>query len=376
MLRFVLFAHSLVSDWNHGNAHFLRGIVRALHARGHEVRPFEPAFGWSRTHLVADQGEIALGRFARSFPDIRPQLYQDAGELDLDAALDGADVVLVHEWNEPALIARLGRHRISGGRYLLLFHDTHHRSVSDPAAMAALDLEGYDGVLAFGAAVRDAYVGRGWARRTWTWHEAADVSIFRPCPEEVREDDLVWVGNWGDDERAAELAEFLLEPVRTLRLRARVHGVRYPASACQALAAAGIDYGGWLANAEVPRTLARHHLTVHVPRRPYVQALPGVPTIRVFEALACGMPLVSSPWSDVEGLFRPGVDFLIARDGAEMTRLLGALLADRALARELAANGLATVRARHTCDHRAQELLAICRELGTGEPQAPVQAAS
>ena len=376
MLRFVLFAHSLVSDWNHGNAHFLRGIVRALHARGHEVRPFEPATGWSRTHLLADQGEIALRRFARLFPDIRPQLYEDAGELDLDAALDGVDVVLVHEWNEPGLIARLGRHRVRGGRYLLLFHDTHHRSVSDPAAMAALDLEGYDGVLAFGAAVRDAYIGRGWARRAWTWHEAADVSIFRPCPEEWREDDLVWVGNWGDDERAAEIAEFLLEPVRALRLRARVHGVRYPDAARQALAAAGIHYGGWLANAEVPRTFARHHLTVHVPRRPYVQALPGVPTIRVFEALACGMPLVSSPWSDVEGLFRPGTDYLIARDGAEMTRLLGVVLADRALARELAASGLATIRARHTCDHRALELLAICRELGTGEPQAPVQAAS
>ena len=273
-MRFVLFVHSLVSDWNHGNAHFLRGIVRALQARGHQVRAFEPATGWSRAQLLADQGEIALRRFARRFPDLQPHAY-DPDDLDLDAALEGADVVLVHEWNEPALIARIGRHRRNGGRYLLLFHDTHHRSVTDADAMRALDLEGYDGVLAFGAAVREAYLRQGWARRAWTWHEAADTSVFRPCAREACDGDLVWVGNWGDDERTAELREFLLEPVRRLGLRARVHGVRYPEAARRALADAGIDYGGWLANADVPRTFARHRVTVHVPRRPYVEALPG-----------------------------------------------------------------------------------------------------
>ncbi len=374
-MRFVLFAHSLVSDWNHGNAHFLRGIVRALQARGHEVRALEPAAGWSRTQLLADQGEIELRRFARQFPDLRPETYE-LGGLDLDAALDGADVVLVHEWNEPALVARLGRHRRNGGRYLLLFHDTHHRSVSDPAAMAALPLEGYDGVLAFGAAVREAYLRNGWARRVWTWHEAADTSLFRPGPGPAPEAGLVWIGNWGDDERTAELAEFLLEPVRALGLGARVHGVRYPEAARRALAAAGITYGGWLANAEVPRAFARHRVTVHVPRRPYVQTLPGVPTIRVFEALACGIPLVSAPWRDVEGLFRPGTDFLVARDGAEMTEALRAVLADPALAGGLAASGLETIRARHTCAHRVDELLSICRELGAGPPVGQVQEAS
>ena len=373
-MRFALFVHSLVSDWNHGNAHFLRGVVRALQIRGHEVRAFEPAAGWSRANLLADQGEIALGRFARRFPDIRAQTYE-LDDLDLDAAVDRADVVLVHEWNEPALIARLGRHRLRGGRYLLLFHDTHHRSVSDPAALRATPLDGYDGVLAFGAAVREAWLRQGWTRRAWTWHEAADVSVFRPS-RQAPEGDLVWVGNWGDDERTAELCEFLLEPVRALGLRARVHGVRYPEAARRALAEAGIDYGGWIANAEVPRAFARHRVTVHVPRRPYVEALPGVPTIRVFEALACGIPLVSAPWSDVEGLFRAGTDFLVARDGVEMTRALGDLLADPARARALAANGLATVRARHTCAHRALELLAICRELGAGEVEALAQEAS
>src|SRR5581483_5330898 len=141
--------------------------------------------------------------------------------------------------------------------------------------------------------------------RAWTWHEAADTRLFRPLADQPCEGDLVWIGNWGDDERTAELQEFLIEPVRALELRARVHGVRYPDVAKKMLADAGIAYAGWLPNFEAPRVFARFKCTVHVPRRPYVRALPGIPTIRVFEAMACGIPLVCSPWDDVENLFRP-----------------------------------------------------------------------
>jgi endonuclease/exonuclease/phosphatase family metal-dependent hydrolase len=140
--------------------------------------------------------------------------------------------------------------------------------------------------------------------------------------------------------------------VKRLGLKARVYGVRYPAQARAALVGAGIAYAGWLPNYEVPRVFARFKVTVHVPRRPYVRALPGVPTIRPFEALACGIPLVCSPWDDVEGLFTPGKDFLTARHGAEMQRLLRALPEDEAMAHELAGYGLETVLTRHTCSHR------------------------
>ena len=101
---------------------------------------------------------------------------------------------------------------------------------------------------------------------------------------------------------------------------------------------------------------------VHVPRGPYVAALPGIPTIRPFEALACGLPLISAPWNDAEGLFTPGEDFLVVRDGTEMRRTLRTLLADPERARELAAHGLETVRARHTCAHRAAELMNIYQD--------------
>ena len=360
-MRIVSFVHSLLSDWNHGNAHFLRGVGTELQSRGHEVLFFEPRDAWSLQNLLADHGEKALDGFRAAYPTLTSTRY-DLDRLDLDRALEGADLVLVHEWNDHGLVRRIGEHRQRNGGYRLLFHDTHHRAVSAPEQMAAYDLSGYDGVLAFGGMIRDLYLERGWAERAWAWHEAADTRVFRPlAPEdtEPREGDLVWIGNWGDDERTAELHELLIDPARELGLRTRVHGVRYPEEARKALADAGIEYAGWLPNHEVPRAFARFRVTVHVPRRPYVETLPGIPTIRPFEAMACGIPLISAPWDDVEGLFTPGEDFLVARDGGEMKRHLRDVLNDPDLARQLAERGRRTILERHTCAHRVDELLAI-----------------
>jgi spore maturation protein CgeB len=142
--------------------------------------------------------------------------------------------------------------------------------------------------------------------------------------------------------------------------------VRYPASALRALADAGIEYGGWLANYNAPEVFAHYRVTVHVPRRPYVEALPGIPTIRPFEALACGIPLISSLWDDRDELFTAGKDYLIARDGAEMKQHLGAVLEDGTLAESLARNGRRTILERHTCAHRVDQLLQIVRDLDRG----------
>jgi len=368
-VRVALFCHSLLSDWNHGNAHFLRGVVTELVARGHDVRVFEPMDAWSVQNLVADHGEAALEAAARAFPEIAPVRY-DAARLDLDAALDGCALVLVHEWNEPDLVRRIGEHRRRRGGYRLFFHDTHHRSVTRPEEIAALDLSDYDGVLAFGEAVRRVYLARGWAARAWTWHEAADARRFGPAAADEQgalDGEVAWIGNWGDEERTRELAEFLLEPVAALGLRATVHGVRYPAEAIRTLAASGARYGGWLPNFQVPAVLSRHLFTVHVPRRAYARQLPGIPTIRPFEALACGTPLVCAPWDDAERLFEAGTDYLLARDGEEMRRHMRALVADADLRAELGRHGRQTVLRRHTCAHRVDELLAIYARLERGE---------
>jgi spore maturation protein CgeB len=361
-MRVVIFCHTLLSDWNHGNAHFLRGIVSELIARQFEVEVFEPEDSWSLKNLIAAHGEGAVNRLQSVYPQLRSRRYR-LGEFDLNKALDGADLVIVHEWNEPELVAAVGRHRAHSGGYSLLFHDTHHRSVTDPESMGTYDLEHYDGVLAFGNSISEVYRKRGWGRRVWTWHEAADIRVFKPIRNEAKSGDLVWIGNWGDDERTAELREFLLQPVKDLRLRARIYGVRYPQDALRGLATAGVHYAGWAPNFDVPGIFSEFRVTIHIPRRPYAAALPGVPTIRVFEALACGIPLVSAPWSDAEQLFTPGEDFLFARTGKEMRSHLRMLLNEPAAGAALAARGRATIERRHTCAHRIDELLSIHQDL-------------
>jgi spore maturation protein CgeB len=350
-VRIVFFVHSLASCWNHGNAHFLRGVVRELRDRGHSIEVWEPAHGWSRQNLAEQHGAAVLEELGALFPS---RTY--GRDLDVTEALDGADAALVHEWNEPWLVAAVGASGVPA-----LFHDTHHRAVTEPAEMRRYDLSGYAGVLAFGEAISEVYRERGWHDRVWTWHEAADTGLFRPL-ERTADRDLVWIGNWGDGERTRELDEFLFSPVRRLGLTGTVHGVRYPRAGLSRLEDAGLVYGGWLPNHRAPEVFAAHRVTVHVPRRPYVEALPGIPTIRVFEALACGIPLVSAPWEDAEGLFRDG-DFLWARDGDEMERALREALADPSFA----ARGRETVLARHTCAHRVEELLAILAELEVRE---------
>jgi spore maturation protein CgeB len=367
-MKFVLYAHSVVSDWNNGNAHFLRGILSDLERRGHTTLVLEPEDGWSRTNLIANHGTAPIDRFAATFPHLNVTTY-GAG-FDHAAALDGADVVIVHEWTAPDLVARIGRLRQTASRFALLFHDTHHRGVSETAAIERLPLQDYDAVLAFGATLCRRYERLGWGRRVFTWHEAADTTVFRPLLPTGDQKDLVWIGNWGDGERAQELNDFLIEPARQAKLDGTVHGVRYPPEALDQLATTDLAYGAWLPNAEVPLAFAQHRMTIHVPRRPYVEALPGIPTIRVFEALACGIPLVSAPWRDEEGLFRPGQDFLMARDTAEMTRHLNAIRHDQDLAQAIVASGLQRIRHCHTCTHRVDELLTILATIASPQEAA------
>jgi len=368
-MKIVYFTHSLDSCWNHGNAHFLRGVLDDLITRGHEVQVFEPHDAWSRANLVADHGEEGLAAYQAAYPQLRSHRY--GADEDMVALAEGADLVIVHEWNDHALVAALGKARAAGASYLLLFHDTHHRAVSAPEEMEAYDLSAYDGVLAFGETLSEVYRQRGWGNRVWTWHEAADVRRFHPPAHEVERHGLVWIGNWGDGERTHELQQFLFHPAEMAGMKLDIFGVRYPPEAIQILERHSGHYHGWAPNAAAPGIFAEHRATVHVPRRYYSTILPGIPTIRVFEALACGIPLVSAPWHDSENLFRPGQDFLFAQDGEEMTRHLEALDNDPDLRAALAASGLETILARHTCAHRVDELLAIVATLApqlAGEP--------
>jgi spore maturation protein CgeB len=366
-LSFRIFAHSWISDWNHGNAHFLRGLASELVRQGHEVRCYEERDGWSMQNLTAEGPEVvrrALLDFRQAFPllDVRFYSTKDGLREFLSAELRDADVVVIHEWNALEVVSSILSLKPQFG-FRTLFHDTHHRAYTNPREMLRFPLAEFDGVLAFGDAIRKIYSEAFSVKQAWIFHEAADTAHFFPQPE-TKDTDVVWIGNWGDEERTQELEEFLIGPAAAIRdCKFAVHGVRYPAGARDKFTAAGIEFRGYLPNLRAPEMYARSRISLHVPRRFYANGLSGVPTIRVFEALASGSPLVCSPWTDSEGLFRPGQDYICVPDGAAMVNELETLLHDEKARAQLAANGLETIRARHTCAHRAEQLMEICREL-------------
>ena len=359
-MKIVLFYHSLISDWNHGNAHFLRGVCSSLMNQGHEVVVYEPKGGWSLTSLLQDYGNKALDEFRLKFPQLKTNFY-DPTDCDLQAMIGGADMVIVHEWNDHELVRAIGEYRLVQD-FTLFFHDTHHRAISAKADMQKYDLSHYDGVLAFGESLREVYHQERWHERVWTWHEAADVKTYYPIENKEYLGDLVWVGNWGDEERTQELHEFIIEPIKALKLKAKFYGVRYPQHAIDALSRAGIEYGGYLPSSKVAETFSRYRATVHVPRRFYREHLPGIPTIRPFEAMACKIPLLSAPWEDSEKLFTPGKDYLMAENGQDMMILLAKVLTEDTFTNAMVEHAYQTIQSRHTCDHRAQELIKIYQQ--------------
>jgi len=324
----------MVADRQSGPSSFLLGVIAELESRGHRAEVIQPP-GRSPAALAT---------------------------LDLELGLEDADLVLVDGREDSALIARIGSHRAGHGGYRLYFRDTH-RELAAPGKTGQLDLSGYDGVLANGEAVRQAYLDRGWAARAWTWHEAADTRVFQPLPAIEPEADLVWIGDWEAGRRGAELRDFLLRPARGARLHGHLYGAGYPASARLRARLAGLRLCGSTADRRVPEILARHRLTVHLPRRDEAEP-PGVPSSYPFEALACGIPLISAPWEDDDELFRPEQDYLLARDPAEMREAMQAIIEFPEFAAQLRESGLETIHTRHTCAHRVDELLAIDGQLG------------
>jgi spore maturation protein CgeB len=363
-LRLRFFAHSWRSDWNHGNAHFLRGLADELREAGHEVRCYEPANAWSFVNLMQEQlAARSLQQFRDTFPDLDVRVFSPNTLSFLDDELKDADIVVVHEWNSPELGSEILRLKQQHD-FRVLFHDTHHRSYTAPEQIARFPISEFDGVLAFGDAIRRIYLEVFAARRAWTLHEAADTARFFPR-QDSQANEISWIGNWGDEERTCELQEFLIEPLASLdRAQPAVYGVRYPHDARRQLRTAGIEYRGYLPNLSAPDVYSRCALTLHIPRRCYANGLSGIPTIRMFEAFACGVPLICSPWTDLEGLFQPNEDYITVPDGKSMKAEIEHLLRDDHARRQLSEHASQTITQKHTCWHRARQFEEICEELG------------
>jgi len=355
-MQFIVFTSSPVPDCNQDNAQFLRGVASDLIRRRHKVNIFAASRSGEKLHLLQDPSDQSTANFPNAYSLLDGTL-SDEPTLDLDSVLETADVVVVNESNSRDLVRRIGDHHARHRAYRLYFHDTHQREVIDPRNDAR-DLFHYDAVLTCGDNLRDLYLKSGWAGDAVTWHQAVDTAVFRPL-DRGKEGDLVLIDNWVDNEWIGQLREYFIEPVKALGLKACAYGSGYPSAVLDELRAAGIQYGGWLPDYKVPEVFARYTATIYLPHQPYLAAQDAVPAIHPFEALACGIPLISAPWRDLEHLFRPGRDFLFAFDGLEMTSQLKILLAKPDLRAALVRDGLETIQTRHTCAHRAGELLSI-----------------
>ena len=120
-----------------------------------------------------------------------------------------------------------------------------------------------------------------------------------------------------------------------------------------------------LRNYKVPEVFSKYRITIHIPRGPYVDKLPGIPTIRPFEALACKIPLISAPWIDSEKMFTEGKDFLFAENKTEVGEKIKMILSDSNFKESLKENGLRTILKDHTCKHRAEQLIKIFEEVSS-----------
>ena len=364
MTRFGFFYQSVISDWNHGNAHFLRGLMRALQSRGHPVVCYEQVDNWSLSNLLRLR-PTAVGDFVDRFPDLKFERY--SLDADLESWLRGrvadADVCVVHEWNDASVIRRLGQLCRETGKPAY-FHDTHYRVVLDVEYRSSLGLEAYTGILAFSPSLAERYRLLGFDRVS-VLHEAADVTVFSPL-DVPKVTDVVFVGNYGDGDRSAELEDYVFTPRLSMPdLTYAVYGVRYPEKVLARLNnGLDIDYGGWVPNVLVPSIYSAARVVLHIPRRQYVELLPGTPTIRVFEALASGACLISLPWDDTDDLFEAGADYAVARSPDEMRELIRRFCSDDALRTALGGHGRQTILERHTCDHRAEQLFHI---VGNGQ---------
>ncbi len=349
-MKLVVFGLAVSSSWGNGHATLWRGLARAWARRGHRLVFFE-----------RDTEYYAAHRDATSIPGMELVIYADWASVRRRALgeLLSAEVGMVTSFCPDAIAAT--ELVLSAPLDLRCFYD-----LDAPVTLAQLDegravpylpargLGDFDLVLSYtgGLALR-ALEQRLGARRTAPLYGSVDPEVHRPAPP--RDDlaaDLSYLGTYSEDRQAA-LAELFLEAAARLPdRRFLIGGAQYP------------EAFPWRPNvlfvrhvppADHPAFYASSPLTLNVTRAP-MAAMGYCPPARIFEAAACGVPVLSDHWEGIDSFFAPGREILLARS-AEDT--LDALARPR---EELAAIGRrARERAldEHTADRRAQELETI-----------------
>jgi spore maturation protein CgeB len=352
-LDIVVLGLSITSSWGNGHATTYRGLVRALAGRGHRVLFLERDVPWYASHR-----DLPLPPYGRT------ALYGGREELEEHhrQAVAEADLVIVGSFVPEG--REVARWVLEVARGQVAFYD-----IDTPATLAAvragqceyLDralIPRFDLYLSFtgGPMLRRLERDFG-ARRARPLYCSFDPQLYRPEPQERRWD-LGYMGTYSAD-RQPGLERLLLEPARRAPdRRFVVAGPLYPEGLAWPDNVERIPH---LSPAEHRAFYCQQRFTLNVTRAEMVAAGYS-PSVRLFEAAACGVPIISDPWPGLESLFAPGREILIARTPEDTARALAALGDEEA--RRIGARARRRVLAQHTADHRAQELETHVAEIG------------
>ena len=348
-LRIVILGLSTTSSWGNGHANIYPALVRELVALGHDV-----------LFLERDVPPFAEDRDLPTPPTARVTLYRSLRQLEhrFAARVRTADLVMVASQLPEG--AAIGSWVTRTARGLTAFYD-----LDTPATLARLahgDLEyltrslvaRYDLYLSCSGGPTLEHLKRVYgAQQAYALYCSADTESSYPEPTPFRYD-LGFIGTYRAD-RQRVLTHLLSEPARLWwEGRFVVAGPQYPAKI------------RWPANVRRIEQVPPNHRAFYASQRftlnltrSSMNASGHSPNARLFEAAACGTPIITEAWDGIEDILEPGHEVLIARSTRDILEYLRDLPeADRVA---LATRARAHILAKHTAAHRAEELQAIVR---------------
>jgi spore maturation protein CgeB len=355
-MRLVVFGLTVSSSWGNGHATIWRGLARSLAGRGHHLTFFErdvPYYAAARDLTELPGGELRLyGRWEEVAPAARRAVAEGDCAIVTSYCPDGvaaADLVLAsrapvrvfYDLDTPVTLERARRGEAV--EYI------------GPGGLGGFDL-----VLSFtGGAALDELSRAFGARRVVPLYGGVDPEVHRPtAAREPFRADLSYLGTWAANRQDA-LERLFVEPARRRPERTFVIGGSQYARDFPWRD--NIRYVSHLPPADHPAFYCSSPLTVNVTRGP-MAAMGYCPSGRLFEAAACGTPVLSDGWEGLATFFEPGREILVARDTEEALAALD--LPREALAR-VGRAARERVIAQHTAERRAEELVAAIE--GAGE---------
>ena len=343
-MRLVVLGLSLSSSWGNGHATTWRALLAALSARGHEITFLERDQPWYRAHRdLADPGFCRLA------------FYDGVGDLErFMGEIRAADAVLVGSYvPEGVEVARRVQRTAHG---VTAFYDIDtpvtlaRLAAGDREYLAPEAVPGFDVYFSFSAGrALEVLESRFGARAARALYCAVDAGAYRPVETPLRWD-LGYLGTYSDDRQPA-LERLLVEPARRLPdRRFVVAGPMYPDTIDWPANVERIDH---LPPAEHVAFYCAQRYTLNVTRADMVR-LGHSPSVRLFEAAACAVPVISDRWRGLDEVFRPGREIVIADTSDEVVARLDGTDDDARRAMGRAAR--ARVLAGHTAEHRAATL--------------------